>query len=952
MIQWHALQRKLEILRQGCLFCICLVFMAVGASSSGLAQTPDPETIRRAIEQRQQLEGQSQQRRSPLDAARERRRLEEDRSQEGPRTRQVREAEPEPLSQIEADYNARLGRRLKTEAEREEERLMAIEAVRERSREASRSQRLEDRLRRDEPEVLRQFGYDIFRPEVVSEPRGSALTGRLPPDYVLGIGDEVVVSLVGSTNRTITTEVDREGRVVLPELPPISAAGRTFEAFRSNVRQTVSETLLGTEAFVSIANLRQISVAVLGEVARPGLYELTSLSDVLQLLNEAGGVEKTGSLRGILVISGGDRRLIDLYRLMRGDLDVDLRLSDGDRVVVPIIGETVAVAGNVVRPAIYELPPQADNLRVADVLEMAGGTLRPRGLVIQRDRIDEEGRQRLQAVKAESAAEINDIYEIRPARDIKAARVRLEGHVRQPGSLPLDAAPTLSALLLEGEALEPDPYLSFAVLETTDLQSLQRVYRPIKLGPTLAGAEDIRLKDQDRLIVLGASDIDYLSSPAVRSAVLAPESINENACQAVQELARRARQADTERLAAAARSVFVAGQLEGAVSAGQSESAQAQQTAEDASANEVITQTEIVRQARARQACNELFEEYPPLLPLAIEYSVAAIGAVREPGLYPVANETTLRDIVAASGGLTLSADPSRVEISSFRSTPGMDERARRRYVDLTSKSLAQVEVSSASAVRFGAQQARMESGTVLLSGEFQHPGVYTIDKGETLLSVIDRAGGLTDQAFPFGAVFTRVRVKQEQEESFRRTARELNNALALAVLKENVSGDGLQAATSLVQNLSAVEAAGRVVVEANPAVLRANPERDIVLEGGDSVFMPSRPNFVLTAGDLLNPGALQFDPGKGVESYLAEAGGFQETADDGRVFVVLPNGVARPVTLSLWTTPDIDIPPGSTIVVPKDVNPLETLNIVREITNVLSNLAISAASIAVIGDN
>jgi len=933
---------------------VCLVYGMISllmAATPGWAQTPDPETLRRLMEQRQGLQERADERTSPLDQARERAERERE---EGVREfdRLPDAQRVEPLSKIEAEYNARLGRRLKSEAEREEERRLAIEAARQRAAEPWR--RADERIRDDfgEPEVLRQFGYEVFRRPGVRGTSDGGLSGRLPEDYALGIGDELVVTFVGSTNRTISTRVDREGRIVLPELPPIPAAGRAFAEFQQALRQVVAETLLGTEAFVSVATVRMIDVALLGEVSSPGIYQLTSLTDLLQALARADGIEKTGSLRRIIIDGAAGRRTVDLYALMRGEADVDLRLRDGDRVIVPVIGETVAVAGDVVRPAIYELPPGGEELRVADIVDLAGGTMRPRGLLIRRDRVDEAGRQRLRAVKSEALVKENDVYEIMPARDIRAERVSITGHVRQPGARPLDAAPTLSSLLMDGDALSPDPYLPFAVLETTDPQTFQRIYQPIKLGPTLAGAEDIRLKDQDRLIVLGSGDIDYVSSQGVRGAVLAPDAVNPQACSAVRELARRARQADTERLAAAARSVFIAEQGEIGDPERRQEAAEQTAEAEEAAADEVVTQAELARQAGEQRDCNPLFEEFPALLPLAIEYSVAALGAVREPGLYPIAEDTTLRDLVAASGGLTLSADPSRVEISSFRTSPTTVGSNTRRYVDLTRTSLAQVGVESGSAVRFGAQQARMETGTVLLSGEFKFPGVYTINKGETLLSVIERAGGLTDQAYPFGAVFTRVRVKQEQEESFRRTARELNNALALAVLKDNVSGEGLEAATALVGNLASAEAAGRVVVEADPTVLRANPERDIALEGGDSVFMPRRPNFVLTAGDLLNPGALQFTPGKEVEDYLAEAGGFQETADDGRVFVVLPNGVAKPITFSLWTAPDVDIPPGSTIVVPKDVDPLETLNIVREFTSVLSNLAVSAASIAVISDN
>jgi len=915
-------------------FVLIVAVFSILATASA-AQTPDPETLRRLQEQRQQLEGQAERRRSPVDSARE----ERERSRE---EEFAGEQEPEPLSAIEQEYNARLGRELKSQVERDVEEDLLEERLR---REARGEGRRTSEVDEEEPEVLRQFGYDIFRRSSFTSD-GTTLTGRLPPDYVLGIGDEIVVSLVGSTNRVITTEVDREGRVVLPDLPPIPAAGRSFAEFQEALRSAVSETLLGTQAFVSVANVRQISVGVFGEVEDPGLYNLTSLSDALQALARAGGIEKSGSLRRILIINGNERRRLDLYALMAGETDMDMRLEDGDRVVVPVIGETVAVAGKVVRPAIYELAPNTEQVSVSEALNLAGSPLRRRGTMIQRNRIDEVGRQQVQAVKTGTAVEGGDIYEVRPARDLQMGLVRIEGHVRQPGTRPLGAAPTLSALLADGEALSPSPYGLFAVLERTDPQSLQRVFRPVKLGQAMTGEADIELKDKDRLIVLGPEEIDYLSSSAVRGAALSPKNVSSNACSAVRELARRARQADTERLAAAARSVFIAETGGPERRQRQEEQERSEDLAQEAG-SEVVTQEELAGEAAEVAECNDLFEKEPRLLPLAIEYSIAAIGAVRQPGLYPIAGESSLDDLVAASGGLTLSANRSRVEITSFRQGAG-----ERRYVDLTNLSLEQVNIPPASAVRFSAQESRLEAGTVLLSGEFRHPGVYTINKGEKLSSVIERAGGLTDQAYPFGAVFTRQRVKQEQQESFRRTARELNNGLALAVMKDNISGEGLEAASGLVRNLTTVEAAGRVVIEADPVELKAHPERDIMLEGGDSLFMPKRPNYVLTAGDVLNPGALQFHPGKDVEDYLAEAGGFQETADDNRVFVVQPNGEAKPVTLSRWVSSDVHIRPGSTIVVPKDVNPLETLNIVREFTNVLSNLAVSAASIAVISDD
>lgn len=899
------------------------------------AQLPDADSLRRALNQGKSLTSSPVETPSALDLSRQ---LKGNQTNDkiGPEGEQPFPVE-EPLSPLEMDYNRRLGRDLPGEIESEEtraknQRRKRLEQAQLQTQASLRPmtelelEQLEEmraaKEREKAPPMLRQFGYDLFRDSLAAS--DMPVTGRLSDSYILGVGDEIVVTMVGQSGGTIVTGVDREGRIILPDLAPIPAAGRSFGDFARDVRQRVAQSLLGTEAYVSIGALRQVSVTVMGEVDYPGQYQATSQSDLLQLMALAGGIKKSGSLRRLTVFRDGQRLEIDLYDVFFGTGDISLQVRDGDRLLVPLIGPTVAVAGDVVRPAIYELPAnqikRADQeIAVAEVLQLAGGSLRPRGYSIDRNRIGNDGYQNFTSTSATDRVAAGDLYQVYPQRQVHLGRVQLLGHVRQPGYKPLSAAPTISALLKGGDALKMAPYSLFAIVETIDDLSQQLVYKPVDLGPILAGTEDVVLRDQDSLLILGPHELDYLSSEAVRSAVLAPQSVTPDQCDAVVSLARRARQADSERLAAAARSVFIVEedrqQQEQQQQQQQQQLQQGQQTqlgavgqngsrnqdnsavqrASDFSSDEIVSASELARLAAQAAQCNEFFDERPEILPLAIEYAVVMMGAVRQPGLYPIAGSASLRDLVAASGGLSLSADPEQIEISSIRNRElaalGATER---RYVDLRSASLASIDVTPGSTIRFASQQATMEAGTVLLSGEFKRPGVYTIKRGETLLQVMTRAGGLTDQAYPFGSVFTRMRVKQEQQEGFRRTARELNNALALAMLRENISGDALTAANSLVNSFATVEAAGRVVVEADPQILRQNPERDLVLETGDSIFIPKRPNFVLTAGDLLNPGALQFRSGKSIEDYLDEAGGFQETADKNRVFIVFPNGVAQ----------------------------------------------------------
>jgi len=308
--------------------------------------------------------------------------------------------------------------------------------------------------------------------------------------------------------------------------------------------------------------------------------------------------------------------------------------------------------------------------------------------------------------------------------------------------------------------------------------------------------------------------------------------------------------------------------------------------------------------------------------------------------------------LLATAGGPLPNADLGNIEITHNRTGPGSGQLiTARTVVDLNVDRADRETVAPGGTVRVHFLRSDQEPGGILLTGEFEQPGLYSIQKGETLAAVIDRAGGLNAYAFPYGAVMTRLSVKYEQEEGFRRAAREINSALASAAVKNDLSAEAAIAVKELASELSMIEAAGRLVVEADPAVLRARPELNLVLEPGDRLHVPKRPQYVVVSGEVLNPGAMQFEAGKNVKQFLREAGGLSKTADDGRVFLVYPNGVAKPISLAPWSFKAAAVPPGSTIVVPKDLSPFTTLEIIRDITGIFAQLALAGASLAVIAD-
>ncbi|WP_201154195.1 SLBB domain-containing protein [Rhodothalassium salexigens] len=782
-----------------------------------------------------------------------------------------------------------------------------------------------------EPEPLRQYGYDMLD---YPKQFPGGLSGRLPDTYRLGIGDELVVTLYGNENSTLTLQVDREGRLVLPDLGPVSAAGRELGVVRSEVVQLVSEKLVGTEVLLSVGAPRLVSTYVLGDVTRPGQYELSSFADILDALSVAGGVKKTGSLRRIIVDDGTRRRSFDLYDILAGRQTDSLRLTDGMRIIVPPIGPTVAVAGAVVRPAIYELAPGTATPAAERMLAMAGGSVLARGSRMLVKRVSPEGGETVRYLSgAEARLQPSDILLLQLRSQATMGQFELAGAVYSPGIRSIDEYGFLSKALEGGQALKPDAYLPFALLKRKDPETLATVMRAVNLAAVLKGETDVRLRSWDELVVLNETAVDFMGSEPVKLTIDQPNDPGN--CESLEMLAKRVREAETERFATTFRSAFFTSQE------------MAEQDSGAAALSGQMDRSIISDRQTGEIACPDLFEDRPDLLAFALEYATAISGAVRQPGIYPFAYETSLAGTIAVAGGLSLNANRKLVELSLYERKAGQGIDVDRRKVDLTETDPKSVAVSPGSSVRVTALRSDQEPGTVLLTGEFERPGVYTIKRGETLLELIGRAGGLTSRAYPYGAVFTRESVRDQRRESLKRTAREMDTALTLAAIKGNVDGEALTAARRLSNTLSSADITGRMVVDAEPEVLARDPIANISLEPGDTLHMPRRPTTVQVAGDVLNPGSFRFREGKSVRDYLKEAGGLQSTAEKGRIFVVKANGEATPVSMSVWSFREQTIPPGTTIVVPMDVTPIQYLEIAGTIADIFGNLALSVASVA-----
>jgi polysaccharide biosynthesis/export protein len=246
------------------------------------------------------------------------------------------------------------------------------------------------------------------------------------------------------------------------------------------------------------------------------------------------------------------------------------------------------------------------------------------------------------------------------------------------------------------------------------------------------------------------------------------------------------------------------------------------------------------------------------------------------------------------------------------------------------------------------------EQESVTLRGEVMFPGTYPIRKDETLLSVLARAGGLTDRAYANAAIFTREQLREREARQLRELSQRMEADLAALALQESQSGGDPQAADaiatgrSLLSDLSSATPVGRLAMDLN-RVLAAQPgsDDDIILEDGDVLMVPGPMQSVTVVGEVQSPTSILFDRALGRDDYINLSGGMTRRADASRVYIVRANGQVTADGSRKWfQSSDAKLQPGDTIVVPMDVERMRPLPLWSAVTSIIFNLAVAVAAV------
>ncbi|MDB3975816.1 SLBB domain-containing protein [Gammaproteobacteria bacterium] len=332
-----------------------------------------------------------------------------------------------------------------------------------------------------------------------------------------------------------------------------------------------------------------------------------------------------------------------------------------------------------------------------------------------------------------------------------------------------------------------------------------------------------------------------------------------------------------------------------------------------------------------------------------IENSVILGGAFKRPFRYEFLEGETLKDAINLAGGFVSDVlnDP-KIELSSVDRLASKRNITYLNYSTDLDREIRDGDVINTSSI------AGLSPQSISLTGEIMKPGEYSIQPGETILDIINRAGGYTEQAYFQGAVFLREAVAVSQKKAFSRSADQLENTIVDVITKnsiDQVTEFTLSPISVLIKRLRNEDPLGRMVVNLDLLDLKTNPITNFTLEDGDSLFIPKRQDFVSIVGEVLNGTTVNFDPNLTVDQYIQLSGGLNDSADKDKIFIILPNGRSQLVRRSLFTSTN-QILPGSTIVISRDSRPFDAINLTQIITPILADLATSAAAIAAISNN
>ena len=728
------------------------------------------------------------------------------------------------------------------------------------------------------------FGFDVFKGNSLLSFQ-SNLNIPTPVGYILGPGDKLFIDIYGQSEAYYQIEINPEGTIILENFGPIHISGLTVKNATKRIENKLSRVYSGikgnknTFVNVSVGKSRTIKVNIVGEVAVPGSYTLSAFNTVYNALYVAGGITENATLRDIKVYRNNKLiSKVDIYKyLTAGDSSADIALENNDLILVKPYTNRVTLKGAVKINGRFEL---LKNENLQDLLNYASGFNELAYIKTIKVKRVSDG-EHIVADINEDQFEIftpvsGDVFQVDKVLDRYKNRVIVKGAVYRPGVYAITKGLGVRGLLDKTEGLKQDALTTLASIVRTN-EDLSTSLISFNLRDILSG------KDQD--ILLQKEDVLTISSK------------------------------------------------------------------------------------------NEIKQD---------DY-VNVSGAVNKPGFYPYSKGMKLKDLILKAKGFTKNASGTRVEVArKLKDNSGNGSKLSQvievdlslSFDDFDDKN--NITLSPFDYITVRVNPNFNEQKFIYLDGQIKYPGLYAIQsKNDRISDLLRRAGGVNEFAYPTGATLirkTEYYKKESEVDKQLTTLLELKNNLTSEIDSLSESDldllsridkdlDNLYSLTKkekksfnkinnfdlvrkndslksyLPPNEEKFNTTESIAIDLTDILQNKSSISDLLVQSGDTLFVPKKLETVRLRGKLLNPTTVRHQKNKSLRSYINNAGGFEDSADKSRTYVVYPNGQIRATKKFLFFNLYPKVNAGSEIIVPQKLKKKSSIG-VASLTTVVTGLA------------
>jgi protein involved in polysaccharide export with SLBB domain len=723
---------------------------------------------------------------------------------------------------------------------------------------------------------------------------------QVPSDYIIGPGDQLQIRIWGQLEANLRVTVDRSGQIYIPRVGQVAVAGLHYSGLEQYLKDEVAKIFRNFNLTASVGRLRSIQVLVVGNARYPGTYTISSLSTLINAILASGGPLPQGSLRHIQVRRDGATITdFDFYDLLiKGDKSKDVRLQPGDVLYIPPVGPLAAVSGSVNTPAIYELK---DTSTLSDLIEIAGGmsSLADTGRITIERLVDHQSRKTLEFPYDDASRRMplqdGDVVRVFSIVPSFQDTVTLRGNVANPGRYPWKPGMRVRDLIPNSDALLTRRYW----LDRAAIGSGLATEYPIgQTRPVVRCLPTTNATNPASTQQSAANAVQNTQQPTVIDNTGATSTTESSGV--VYVPCAPGQQTPSESVAGTDQRVTL----------GNRETAEMHQ--------------EIATTQRTATNLTADLRRYAP----EINWDYAIIQRVNPADLSSKLIWMNPRKaILEHDEASNLELQPGDIVTIFSQRDISLPQDERSRYV--------------------------------VIEGEVKRPGVYKLDVNETLHSVLERAGGLTPNAYLYGAQLLRESARIEQQNSLDQLVHTMEVQIRQSALSIAASSTGdaqglAQLQEGIVAQLRAVRASGRVALPIKPNDKKLTDFPNMLMEDNDRLIIPHTPSTISVVGNVYNPGSFIFDSHTNSGAYLEMAGKGKPQSDMGHAFVLRANGivVAANNVNGLFTGDKFQhlrLYPGDEIIVPYKLPTGAFTRGLRDWSQVASQLAITAASLAVV---